>query len=318
MRLPGRTKNPILEGLRPFRSEDLEPLTRLLWETRTFPPASRPTPQDVILRWKRRNVDPAYDVQVMDGPAGNIMAFVQSGIFKDGTPRLGGEFAVRPEWRGQGIGSALLESVYERARRADINQITTPVYLLPGEELPASVQWLKRRGFATTHSYWQMRLDGLDRVPDVQWPQGFGVRTFNDREQDPYVWAGLIVKAFQESANAAGVLAQLNEPGVSPDGYFFAVDLATGREIGTTRARIDMQGGHEIGYIGTVGVLPEYRGRGVATSLMTQTLNYLRDRGMKSATLFVEDKNISARNLYDKLGWWYVYRTDHFWRRLTP
>jgi ribosomal protein S18 acetylase RimI-like enzyme len=94
------------------------------------------------------------------------------------------------------------------------------------------------------------------------------------------------------------------------------VDRHTGREIGTSRGRMDTVGGKKVGYIGTVGVLPQYRGRGIAEALVKQTLAYLVGIGMHSATLFVEDRNTPARRLYDKLGWRQVYRTDHYWKKL--
>jgi ribosomal protein S18 acetylase RimI-like enzyme len=65
-----------------------------------------------------------------------------------------------------------------------------------------------------------------------------------------------------------------------------------------------------------VGVLPQYRGRGIAKALVQQTLAYLAGLGMHTATLFVEDHNTPARSLYDKLGWREVYKTDHYWKKL--
>ena len=318
MQLPGRTTYPTIRGLRSFADGDLEPLTRLLWESRACPPTTHPAPEDVILRWKRRNIDPIYDVQVVDGPGGSLAAFVQAGLFKDGTPRLSFEVAVHPRLRRQGIGSALFETVLARAQRAGVSNITTPVYSLPGDAPGDSMSWLKHRDFRSQHSYWQMRLDNIEQSAKPVWPQGIGVRRFTDLERDPPIWADLIIKAFNESANAPGVLAQLKEPGVSPDGYFFALDLSTGQEVGTSRARVDTLGGDQIGYIGTVGVLPQYRGRGIATAMLAQTLDYLLGLGIKSATLFVEDHNRNARRLYDKLGWRDAYKTDHYRRRLIP
>jgi mycothiol synthase len=107
------------------------------------------------------------------------------------------------------------------------------------------------------------------------------------------------------------------EPGASPDGYFFAINRATGAEIGTSRARIDIVGGKRTGYVATVGVVPEERGRGVARALVLHTLNYLAGLGVTSATLFVERENASARGLYDKMGWYPLYRTDHYWRAVS-
>jgi mycothiol synthase len=318
MQLPGETTNPMMRGLRPFSEGDLEPLTRLVWEANAWPPTTPPTTEDIILRWKRRNIDPTYDVKVLDGPDGTLAASVQSGLFKDGAPRLSFEIAVHPYWRRQGIGYTLFETVLARAQRAGIYNITTPVYSQPGDVPGDNVLWLQHRNFRREHSYWQLRLDHINLQPPPQWPVGIGVRHFEDMNRDPAIWADLIIKAFNESANTAAILSQLREPGVSPDGYFFALDTKTGREVGTSRARVDIMGGERIGYIGTVGVVPEYRGRGIAAALLAQTLQYLAAKGITCATLFVEDQNHNARRVYDRLGWRYVYRTDHFWRRLTP
>src|SRR5215218_7244153 len=133
MQLPGETTNPMMRGLRPFSEGDLEPLTRLVWEANSWPPTAPPTTEDLILRWKRRNIDPTYDVKVLDGPDGTLAASVQSGLFKDGAPRLSFEIAVHPYWRRQGIGYTLFETVLARAQRASVYNITTPVYARPGD-----------------------------------------------------------------------------------------------------------------------------------------------------------------------------------------
>jgi ribosomal protein S18 acetylase RimI-like enzyme len=204
-----------------------------------------------------------------------------------------------------------------RAGNAGVSHVTAPVFSPVGVSRRECAGFLERRGFRADHSYWQMRLDNIEAECDPKWPQGIGYRVFGDPEHDAATWAKLIIEAFGEAATPQGIRAQLAEPGVSKAGYFFAVDRNTGREIGTSRGRIDMVGGKKVGYIGTVGVLPQYRGRGIAEALVKQTLAYLAGIGMHSATLFVEDRNTPARRLYDKLGWRQVYRTDHYWKRLV-
>jgi mycothiol synthase len=290
----------------------MAPLARLMWAAGACPPTVRPAPADIIIRWQRRNITPQYDVQVIPGDNDELVAFVQVGIFKEGTARLNFEIAVHPDFRRQGIGSALYALVMERAARTPVAQITTPVYTLPGKSAGDVGAWLAERGFNPGHSFWQMRIDNVADAREPHFPDGIAVRTFSDMEQDPGKWASLIMNSFGEAASAAGVVAQLSEPGVSRDGYFFAVDTTTGLEVGTSRARIDVVGGDEVGYIGTVGVLPAYRGRGIAGALLGQTLMYLAGRGMTGATLFVENSNIAARSLYEKLGWRYVYLTNHY------
>jgi mycothiol synthase len=306
----------VLAGLRPFIPGDIEALTRLLISARAWPPAAMPAPEDVLLRWERRGVNPSGDVSVLPGDNGELIAFAQAVLFRDGTPRMAFELGVRPDYRSRGIGGALYRMVTGRAMDNGAGHLTSPVYRKDGEERPESTTFLERRGFRPDHSYWQLRLDDIDRQPPPEWPRGIGCRAFKGDERDSATWARLIIEAFGEQATPEGIRSQLREPGVSPDGYFFAVDLETGEEIGTSRGRIDVLGGKPVGYIGTVGVIPRYRGRGIATALMSQTLGYLAGRGMCSATLFVENRNTEARRLYDKLGWYPVYRTDHYWKRL--
>ncbi len=312
MQTMSQSIQPLFSRLRPFRQADMAPLARLMWAAGACPPTVRPAPADIIIRWQRRNITPQLDVQVIPGDNDELVAFVQVGLFKEGTARLNFEIAVHPDYRRQGIGSALYELVMERAERTPIAQITTPVYTLPGKSAGGVGAWLLERGFNPGHSFWQMRIDNIAEVMEPHFPDGIDVRTFSDMEQDPGKWANLIIHSFGEAASAAGVIAQLSEPGVSRDGYFFAVETTTGQEVGTSRARIDVVGGEAVGYVGTVGVLPSYRGRGIAGALLGQTLLYLAGKGMSSATLFVENSNTAARSLYEKLGWRYIYLTNHY------
>jgi len=306
----------LLTGLRPFKDADIEPLAHLLSIAHAWPPSGPPAPEDILLRWKRRNVSPADDVNVLPNSSGELVAFSQTALFKDGTPRLAFEIGVHPDHRCQGIGSALYEMVQFRAEDASVSHLTAPVFSPVGVARRECSTFLERRGFQADHSYWQMRLDDIKNDANPVWPQGIGFRVFDDIERDAAIWAHLVVDAFAEAATPQGVRAQLAEPGVRKEGYLFAVDRRTGREIGTSRGRVDIVGGKEVGYIGTVGVLPQYRGRGIAEALVKQTLAYLVGLGMRSATLFVEDRNTPARRLYDKLGWRQVYKTDHYWKRL--
>src|SRR5207247_6840278 len=91
-------------------------------------------------------------------------------------------------------------------------------------------------------------------------------------ERDSERWAELIRETFGEPATGPGIAAQLAEPGSNPAGYIFAVEDKSGMEVGTSRARVDVMGGRPIGYVGTVGVLPAFRNRGLATALISQTL----------------------------------------------
>lgn len=68
--------------------------------------------------------------------------------------------------------------------------------------------------------------------------------------------------------------------------------------------------------IGTVGVLPEFRRRGLARQLLTKTLDDIRRRGGTHIALGVIDKNVPAYSLYRSLGFEHYSSQVEF--NLTP
>ncbi len=59
------------------------------------------------------------------------------------------------------------------------------------------------------------------------------------------------------------------------------------------------------GWIGGIGILPGYRGKGIGTRLMAEAEELLRRRGVSEVSLEVIEGNQRAQRLYDRLG----YRT---------
>jgi mycothiol synthase len=307
----------LLAQLRPYRPDDLSKLAELLEAAEAWPPPFPVAPADIASRWARRHIDPRREITVLPGPSGGLVAYSMVALFSDPTSRVSMELAVHPDWRRRGTGSRLFEMAEERARQLQVPHITTPVYLGPHETGPVSSGFLEHRGFFANSSRRQLRLDHLGSQPAAAWPEGFHFRPLIDIERDCERWAELIREAFAEPASGQRIAEQIAEPGSSPDGYIFAVDEKSGREVGTSRARIDTMGGRPVGYIGTVGVLPEFRNRGLATALISETLRYLARQGLDTAVLFVDDGNFRARRLYEKLGWEPVYQVVHYWKTLT-
>jgi mycothiol synthase len=62
------------------------------------------------------------------------------------------------------------------------------------------------------------------------------------------------------------------------------------------------------GWIDTVGVLPAYRGRGAASALITRVVDAMRTAGLDRVTLRVNDDNVPARRVYERLGFVSVKR----------
>lgn len=73
-------------------------------------------------------------------------------------------------------------------------------------------------------------------------------------------------------------------------------DQLIGTVVGSRRGTTDTW------IIGNVGVLPEYRRRGIAKKLVNEILYLIRERGGKRAILGVISENLPAYTLYEKLG----------------
>jgi GNAT superfamily N-acetyltransferase len=65
---------------------------------------------------------------------------------------------------------------------------------------------------------------------------------------------------------------------------------------------VQRRGSTDVWIVGTVGVLPAYRRRGIARKLVEAALDLIRERGGKKAWLSVIAGNVPAYKLYEKLG----------------
>ena len=72
--------------------------------------------------------------------------------------------------------------------------------------------------------------------------------------------------------------------------------------------------GERVGEIESLGVLPEYRGRGLGTRLLRELEDRLREQGVTDLVLGVLPGNTDARRLYERLGyrptWLYLSRLE--------
>jgi len=73
-----------------------------------------------------------------------------------------------------------------------------------------------------------------------------------------------------------------------------------GKIVGVTI--VQRRGSTDVWVVGTVGVLPAYRRRGIARQLLTASMDLMRERGATQAILGVIDGNLPAYKLYEDLG----------------
>ena len=96
--------------------------------------------------------------------------------------------------------------------------------------------------------------------------------------------------------NTSSFKALMTRDDIRPDVSVTALDA--GRIVGT--GLLGVRGTQ--GWIGGMGVIPQYRGQGIGRQMMCYLLEQAKAQGITEVSLEVIEKNTPARSLYDSLG----------------
>ena len=213
-------------------------------------------------------------------------------------------FHVHPRTRNQGVGQELMASAVETARGWKGRHISTSI----PEESPRSVEFLERHGFKRMRTFYKMRLSDLRPDADNRLPEGFSLRSFQSGEDEA---------AFVEVYNAAfadhwdfmpledwEVSRWNRRPAFSPKGCFLLCDRD--RLVGFTTVMYDpgqaAQTGEAVGRIFEMGVVPEYRRRGLGYLMLQAAIRYAGQQGFQALDLVTDVENEAGVQLYEKVG----------------
>ena len=235
--------------------------------------------------------------------------------------RLQGE--VHPEWRGQGIGTQMMDRMMAaaQARRAELDDQTVYVSAgcVAGEEDRESL--FRSFGLAPARYFFKMTCQPLDdRIPVPQPPPGIVLRPYVADQDERAVWAA-VNEAFRDHWGHVEMPFEewtfwMKSPFLKPELHVLAVD---GDEIaGVCLIEINkeenMRTGRREGWVDTLCVRRPYRRRGVGEALLLAGLHKLRDAGLEIAALGTDAENLTgAVRLYERVGFrearrWVNYR----------
>lgn len=170
-----------------------------------------------------------------------------------------------------------------------------------------------RNGFSLRRRFWRMRIESdspavPDVVPDL--PAGVTLVVARSEEEQRRVHA-VATEAFEDHWMSTARpwdewLEHVTAHHPSPDGWWLLqVDGVDAAVLMLDESRAD-QGG---GYVGTLGVLRAFRGRGLATHLLQRAFVRTRDEGRRFTALSVDsDSPTGAQRLYESVGMT-AYRT---------
>jgi ribosomal protein S18 acetylase RimI-like enzyme len=264
----------------------------------------------VLMYWEEPGHDLSSDDVLVIAPDEGLIAYAGLSASEEGAI-IEVEFAVHPNWSGQGIEEHILGWAEARAReRMGVAPADEPVTL--EVDLPATneldQQRLIARGYTLSRVWLRMAI-ALDAAPPPpDWPPGISVRTFQPDE------ANAVHAAWEDAQRDEWGFTSLTEEEFSyyfiereeefdPTLWFLAIDDATGDIVGYVLCRWSRPGSPAEGHVRYIAVRQHWRRRGIARALLLHAFAEFRQRGKGSIMLGVDATSLTgADRLYRAVG----------------
>jgi GNAT superfamily N-acetyltransferase len=244
------------------------------------------------------STDVAQDLDAATGPDDAIVVHDSDRLIAWGA--LTGERAhvdVHPDWRGRGVGSALLRWSEQRARAAGKALVRQTVT----DNDRSAAELFRMHGYEPAHTAWILEIELGIQPPDVPLPEGISIRSY--RPGDEQVVHRLIDDAFSEW------------DGREPLPFDAWVAFATGhRAFAPDLSRLAFEDGDLVGvalafdyrttgdgWVQQLATKATHRHRGIARALLASVFAAFHARGRRMVGLST-DSRTGALTLYERLG----------------
>ena len=201
--------------------------------------------------------------------------------------------------RRQGIGSALLTAVSDRARIAG----KTALHMPASEARPDGIDFLLHRGFREYERSKTVRLELAGRArPAIDLPDGLRLTTL-----------AVAIEAFEDIPGgdqpmAPGDLAEfrkrdVDRPTIPHEAFMIAVETATDRVVGYACLLLQPPHMRRIAWHDMTAVARDWRGRGLAGALKRATIAWAIDDGLDLLESGNDTDNLPMRAVNARLGY---------------
>jgi ribosomal protein S18 acetylase RimI-like enzyme len=267
--------------------------------------------ENVRNEWAEPGFNLATDTRIACLPDGQIVGYIE---FWNSTPHVNSWIwaRVHPDFRGQGIGTALMDWAEQRAQAALPKAPDGARVVMVSGSISThqpSIELLTTRGFREVRRFFTMEI-ALDESPSAaDWPTGIAVRAMRPGEERAIYAAldeafkdhwGHVESPFEEGF-ARWQHYALNDPDCDTSLWFLAMD---GDEIaGASLCWPTTTEDPDRGWISTLGVRRPWRRSGLGLALLRHSFAELYARGRRKAGLGVDATSLTgATRLYEKAG----------------
>jgi len=282
------------------------------------------TTDDIARRFTHmQNFDPTQDVLLAE-IRGDLVGYVRMNWLHEanGDVKFRHDGCVLPEWRRKGIGSTLLR--YAHGHLKDLANHAPKegmrfyeVFLADTEHDKQAL--LKSAGYQPVRFFFEMVRPLGDAIPEIALPEGLEIRPVT-----PDLYRTIFdasEEAFQDHwghvpATDSEYQGWTKSPYFQPARWKVAWDngQVAGMVLNFINDEENERFNRKRGHTEDISVRRPWRRRGLARSLLAQSMQMLKGEGMEEATLGVDTDNLSgALGLYENLGFqntklWMAYR----------
>lgn len=205
------------------------------------------------------------------------------------------------------------------AEKLSREQGATAVRAFTQGDEPVLRRVLDGAGWKPIRYSFQMRIDLDDELPEPRWPDGLALRNLRQGEEERVYEAHMDAFADHWEHHRYSFedwrAFHVTEHSFDPSLWWLVDD-------GDELAAISLNAWHfsgdpQFGWIGVLGVRPQWRRRGVATALLRHSFRDFRNRGATRVGLGVDGENTTgAVRLYEQVGMRQVRRNDTYEKTL--
>ena len=261
-----------------------------------------PARDELLETWGQPWFDLELDSLVVEAPDGSPVAYSET-IAKDATVNIFAFAKVHPAHRGRGLGTFVAAAIEARAAEKVPAGTTAPLRNGFPSTDEAAATLFADRGYAHVRSFWHMEravAPGDAAPPD---PDGITIRSCTPGDDERAAWA-ILEEAFKEHFGYEPFtfdewLAMWSAfPSYDPSWMLLAVD---GDEpVGVS---IPLSSEEGVAWVGELGVLAPWRGRGIGMALLRRSFAFLAAKGYTHVRLGVDTENTTgATRLYERAG----------------
>lgn len=231
--------------------------------------------------------------------------------------------SVHVAYRGRGLGTYLLKWLEARARQefgaTDAGTAQLMRTSCAGHQADR-IALFELNGFQAMRYSYRMQRSLADPIPDMSLPAGLELAQWTPELDLP------LMHAFNAAFRGNWGVPTINEEGWKE--FFTGVPQFRGdltylamqgdRIIGFCVNWVEIAENTGEGWIEAIGVIPDWRGRGIASALMAKSLQLFQAEGLKQAALDVDAQNpTGALRLYEKHGFTIARESIHFVKKLN-